>query len=125
MAFHGLRHPTLTGAEPGQLFGVAEAGLDVPATALAVEQHLPAPMEFVATTSRTGPYSGRDTVPIQAQVLPAIRWRGSRRAHASTGWVRLWCVTRAFPFNVLTQRIRCSFNHLVNQRALYQLSKVT
>jgi len=48
VAFHGLRHPTLTGAEPGQLFGVAEAGLDVPAPALAMEQHLPAPVEIIA-----------------------------------------------------------------------------
>jgi hypothetical protein len=49
VAFHGLRHPTLTGAEPSQVFGVAEAGLDVPATALAVEEHLPAPMETMLT----------------------------------------------------------------------------
>jgi hypothetical protein len=48
VTLHGLRHSTLTGAQSGQLLSVAEAGLDVPATALAPQQDLPAPMEIVA-----------------------------------------------------------------------------
>jgi hypothetical protein len=48
VTLHSLRHATLTGSQAGQLFSVAEAGLDVPATALALQQNLPARVEIIA-----------------------------------------------------------------------------
>ncbi len=41
MTLHGLRHPALTSTQSCQLLGVAKTGLDIPAAALAMDEHLP------------------------------------------------------------------------------------